>query len=41
MLKGVKESVQSVLEQTYQDWEIIIGVNGYTLNSDVFTPFLI
>jgi glycosyltransferase involved in cell wall biosynthesis len=32
----LKESVQSVLEQTYQDWEIIIGVNGYPLNSDVF-----
>lgn len=32
----LQESVQSVLEQTYQDWEIIIGVNGYPFHSDVF-----
>jgi glycosyltransferase involved in cell wall biosynthesis len=32
----LKESVQSVLEQTYQDWEIIIGVNGHPFHSDVF-----
>lgn len=31
----LKESVNSVKEQTYQEWEIIIGINGHSEESDV------
>jgi glycosyltransferase involved in cell wall biosynthesis len=30
------ESVSSVLEQTYESWELIIGVNGHPENSEVY-----
>ena len=30
------DSVGSVLNQTYQEWELIIGVNGHPENSDVY-----
>lgn len=30
-----EECLKSVLNQTYNDWEIIIGINGYPPNSDV------
>ena len=32
----IDESVSSVLNQTYDKWELIIGVNGHPKNSDVF-----
>ena len=32
-LEFLQESVQSILDQTYQEWELIIGVNG---NPDIF-----
>ena len=31
----LKESVKSVKEQTYEEWEIIIGINGHSEESDV------
>ena len=35
-IEYINESVSSVLEQTYDDWEIIIGVNGQQENSNVY-----
>ena len=35
-IEYINESVSSVLEQTYDDWEIIIGVNGHEENSNVY-----
>jgi glycosyltransferase involved in cell wall biosynthesis len=32
----IDESVGSILNQTFNDWELIIGVNGLPENSDVF-----
>lgn len=32
----LKESVSSIIEQTVQNWELLIGVNGYPPNSIVF-----
>ena len=30
------ESVESILNQTYDQWELIIGINGHPENSDVY-----
>jgi glycosyltransferase involved in cell wall biosynthesis len=35
-IEYITESVQSVLDQTFQDWELIIAVNGHEQNSMVF-----
>lgn len=35
-IEYINDSVSSVLEQTYDDWEIIIGVNGHEENSNVY-----
>tara|TARA_A100001015_G_C15018434_1_gene726722 strand:- start:1551 stop:2213 length:663 start_codon:yes stop_codon:yes gene_type:complete len=35
-IEYINESVSSVLEQTYDDWEIIIGVNGHEEHSNVY-----
>ena len=32
----IKDSVVSVLNQTYEEWELIIGINGHTENSPIF-----
>jgi teichuronic acid biosynthesis glycosyltransferase TuaG len=32
----IEESVGSVLSQTYNDWELLIGINGHPENSDVY-----
>lgn len=32
-IEYITESVQSVLDQTFQDWELIIAVNGHEQNS--------
>jgi glycosyltransferase involved in cell wall biosynthesis len=34
-IEYLSESLQSVIEQTYTDWEVIIGINGHPPNSDV------
>lgn len=36
-IEFINESVQSVLLQSYNNWELIIGVNGHPCNSDIFT----
>ena len=35
-IEFIEESVGSVLEQTYEDWELIIGINGHTQGSPVY-----
>ncbi len=35
-IEFINESVGSVLKQSYPHWEIIIGVNGHSQNSDVY-----
>ena len=35
-IEFIEESVSSVLSQTYNKWELLIGVNGHPENSDVF-----
>lgn len=32
----IDESIQSIKEQTYKDWELIIGINGHSLNSEIY-----
>lgn len=34
-IEYLSESLQSVIDQTYTDWEVIIGINGHPSNSDV------
>lgn len=35
-IEFIDESVKSVLNQTYTNWELLIGVNGHPSNSNVF-----
>ena len=35
-IEYIEESLQSVINQTYEHWEIIIGINGHPFNSDVY-----
>lgn len=35
-IEYINESVKSVLDQTFQEWELIIGVNGHPENSIVY-----
>ena len=35
-IEFLKECLDTVLYQTYKDWEIIIGINGFKENSDTF-----
>ena len=35
-IEFINETVQSILEQTYDKWELLIGVNGYNENSEVY-----
>jgi len=34
-IEFIEESVSSILNQTYDQWELIIGVNGHPENSPV------
>lgn len=34
-IEFLEESLSSVIHQTYQKWEVIIGINGHKLGSDV------
>mgnify|MGYP001386150327 FL=1 len=35
-IEFVEESVSSVIQQTFKEWELIIGINGHPKNSDIF-----
>ena len=35
-IEFIEESVSSILNQTYSQWELIIGINGQPENSDVY-----
>ena len=35
-IEFIEESVSSILNQTYSQWELIIGINGHPENSDVY-----
>ena len=34
-IEFLHESIGSVIDQTYNNWEVIIGINGYDENSDI------
>lgn len=36
-IEFVEESVSSIQNQSYQDWELIIGINGHTPYSEIYT----
>jgi hypothetical protein len=36
-IEFIEESVSSVLNQTYDKWELLIGINGHPQNSSVYT----
>ena len=35
-IEFIEESVSSVLNQTYEKWELLIGINGHPQNSEVY-----
>lgn len=35
-IEFIEESVSSVIKQTFTEWELIIGINGHSEDSDVF-----
>jgi glycosyltransferase involved in cell wall biosynthesis len=35
-IEFINESVSSILEQTYDKWELLIGINGHPENSEVY-----
>lgn len=35
-IEFINESIGSILQQTYLDWELIIGINGHPPESDVY-----
>ena len=35
-IKFIDQSVNSIKKQTYKDWELIIGINGHPLESEVY-----
>ena len=35
-IEFIEESVSSVLNQTYEQWELLIGVNGHPQDSEVY-----
>ena len=35
-IEFIDESVTSVLEQTYTQWELLIAINGHPQNSEVY-----
>ena len=35
-IEFIKQSVNSIKNQTYKDWELIIGINGHNPNSEVY-----
>lgn len=39
-IEFINESVLSILQQTYDKWELLIGINGHPPNSDVYKKAL-
>lgn len=35
-IEFIEESVSSILNQTYKEWELIIGINGHSENSETY-----
>lgn len=35
-IEYIQESVESIINQTYTDWELLIGINGHLPNSSVY-----
>jgi len=35
-IEFIEESVSSVLNQTYEQWELLIGINGHPQNSNIY-----
>jgi len=35
-IEFIQESVNSIKAQTYSNWELIIGINGHSENSDIY-----
>jgi glycosyltransferase involved in cell wall biosynthesis len=35
-IEFINESVSSILEQTYDKWELLIGINGHPENSEIY-----
>ena len=35
-IEYINESVSSILEQTYDNWELLIGINGHPENSEIY-----
>jgi len=35
-IEFIEESVSSILRQNYEQWELLIGINGHPQNSDVY-----
>lgn len=35
-IEFIDESVHSVINQTYNNWELLIGINGHQKNSDIY-----
>ncbi len=35
-IEFIEESVESIIKQTYTEWELIIGINGHPPNSEVY-----
>ena len=35
-IEFIKESIPTILYQTYKDWELIIGINGHPKESEIY-----
>jgi teichuronic acid biosynthesis glycosyltransferase TuaG len=35
-IEFIEQSINSVKSQTYKDWELLIGINGHPMNSNVY-----
>ena len=35
-IEFIEESISTIKYQTYKNWELIIGINGYDANSAVY-----
>ena len=35
-IEFIEDSVSSILNQTYDKWELLIGINGHSKNSEIY-----